>query len=257
MRDPAREDDRSLIVIYWAFKMLHKTGLLAAYQKDRSEKGISRVENLEELIVATSQYKPDENEESASPLAAFLAHVALETGETQADAQTNSINMMTLHAAKGLEFPVVFIAGMEEDLFPHKMSIEENGGLEEERRLCYVGMTRAMQRLYLTHAESRRLYGSERFNNPSRFIAEIPSNAIHAVRPTTKISRPSTKPAVNRTWDACDTGLKIGQRVKHAKFGTGIIINFEGRGEHARLQVKFDQFGTKWLVASFAKLVPA
>jgi DNA helicase-2/ATP-dependent DNA helicase PcrA len=245
-------------------QMLHKTGLLANYQKDRSEKGISRVENLEELIVATSQYKPDENDDIASPLAAFLSHVALETGEGQADSNTNSINLMTLHAAKGLEFPVVFIAGMEEDLFPHKMSVEEARGLEEERRLCYVGMTRAMKKLYLTYAESRRLYGTERINNPSRFIAEIPPETINAVRPTTKIIRPSS---TDKPWQkkrdyafnnsASDTGLKVGQRVKHPKFGAGVIVNFEGSGEHARLQVKFDSAGTKWLVASFAKLTPA
>ncbi|PHQ82298.1 MAG: DNA helicase II, partial [Coxiella sp. (in: Bacteria)] len=242
--------------------VLHKTGLLVAYQKDRSEKGISRVENLEELIVATSQYKPDENEEGLSPLAAFLSHVALETGEGQADMNANAVSMMTLHAAKGLEFPVVFISGMEEDLFPHKMSIDEPRGLEEERRLCYVGMTRAMQKLYLTYAESRRLYGSERFNSPSRFIAEIPSDAINAVRPTTKIIRPSStdKPWQKKRHVAfnnsiSDTGMKVGQRVKHAKYGEGIIINYEGSGEHSRLQIKFDRHGTKWFVASFVKLV--
>jgi DNA helicase-2/ATP-dependent DNA helicase PcrA len=245
-------------------QMLHKTGLLASYQKDRSEKGISRVENLEELIVATNQFKPDENEDTGLPLNAFLSHVALETGEGQADSNSNAVNMMTLHSAKGLEFPIVFIAGMEEDLFPHKMSVEEARGLEEERRLCYVGMTRAMQKLYLTYAESRRLYGTERINNPSRFIAEIPPNSINAVRPTTKIMRPSSteKPwqkkrdyAFNNS--ASDTGLKVGQRVKHSKFGVGTIVNFEGSGEHARLQVKFDTKGTKWLVASFANLTPA
>lgn len=240
---------------------LNRSGLLAFYQKDRSEKGVSKVENLEELIVATSQFKADENSEHASPLAAFLAHVALETGEGQAESHSNAVSLMTLHAAKGLEFACVFIAGVEEDLFPHKMSIDEGRGIEEERRLCYVGMTRAMQKLYITYAESRRLYGSERFNNPSRFITEIPSEYVFAVRPTTQVSRPSS---ANTTWqkkrniafdnDVADTGLKVGQRVKHAKFGEGIIVNFEGSGEHARLQVKFDQSGTKWLVASFAKL---
>lgn len=241
--------------------VLHQTGLLALYQKDRSEKGISRVENLEELVVATSQFKPDEDTEQVTPLAAFLAHVALETGEGQAEANTNSVSLMTLHAAKGLEFPVVFIAGVEEDLFPHKMSVEEPQGLEEERRLCYVGMTRAMQKLYITYSESRRLYGSERFNNPSRFISEIPSEMLQAVRPTTKVSRPSI---ANSGWqskrshafnnDISQLGLKVGQRVKHAKFGIGVIVNFEGSGEHTRLQIKFDQQGMKWLVASFAKL---
>ncbi len=242
-------------------QMLHQSGLLAMYQKDRSEQGVSRVENLEELIVATSQFKPDENDQIGSPLAAFLAHVALETGEGQADRATHAVNLMTLHAAKGLEFPVVFIAGMEEDLFPHKMSTEEERGFEEERRLCYVGMTRAMKKLYLTYAESRRLYGTERMNNPSRFIAEIPQDMIHAVRPTTKIMRPSSldKPWQKKRDSAFshtvqDTGLRIGQRVKHDTFGHGIIVNFEGSGEHTRLQVKFDTQGTKWLVASFAKL---
>ncbi len=243
---------------------LNRSGLLAFYQKDRSEKGVSRVENLEELIVATSQFKADDNTEHASPLAAFLTHVALETGEGQAESNSNAVSLMTLHAAKGLEFACVFIAGVEEDLFPHKMSIEEGRGIEEERRLCYVGMTRAMQKLYITYAESRRLYGSERFNNPSRFIAEIPAEYVFAVRPTTQVSRPTS---ANTTWqkkrsiafdnDAADTGLKVGQRVKHAKFGEGIIINFEGSGEHTRLQVKFDRNGTKWLVASFAKLSAA
>lgn len=249
-------------------QVLHESGLLALYQKDRSEKGVSRVENLEELVGATAQFKPTEEDGSDNPLAAFLSHVALETGEQQADENTNSVSMMTLHAAKGLEFPTVFVCGMEENLFPHKMSVESDNGLAEERRLCYVGMTRAMKKLYITHAESRRLYGTERFNNPSRFIAEIPSEYVEAVRATTKVSRPLTsRGGAQQSWqkkhttpiktDVKDTGLKVGQRVAHVKFGSGIIINFEGSGESARLQVKFDQHGTKWLVASFAKLTPA
>lgn len=243
--------------------MLHESGLLAHYQKDRTEKGVSRVENLEELVVATSQYKPEDVEAHVSPLAAFLSHVALETGEGQAETQTNAVNLMTLHAAKGLEFPVVFIAGMEEDLFPHKMSTEEPQGLEEERRLCYVGMTRAMQKLYLTYAESRRLHGSERYNAPSRFLQEIPEETIYAVRPTTKITRPSTgggwsqkrRQAFSNQPDI--GGFKIGQRVIHKKFGEGVILNFEGSGDHMRLQIKFDRVGMKWLVASFAQLETA
>lgn len=243
--------------------MLHESGLLANYKKDRTEKGVSRVENLEELVVATSQYKPEEVDAHASPLAAFLSHVALETGDGKADVQTNAVNLMTLHAAKGLEFPVVFIAGMEEDLFPHKMSTEEPQGLEEERRLCYVGMTRAMQKLYLTHAESRRLHGSERYNAPSRFIQEIPDETIYAVRPTAKITRPSSSEGWTQKRRQAYTnqvdigGFKIGQRVVHKKFGEGVILNFEGSGDHMRLQIKFDQVGMKWLVASFAQLETA
>ena len=244
--------------------ILQRSGLLDMYKKDRSEKGLSKVENLEELVTATSQFKPGEDEEGLSPLNAFLAHVALETGETQSESFNNCISLMTLHAAKGLEFPIVFIVGLEEDLFPHKMSVDEPHGLEEERRLCYVGMTRAMQRLFLSYAESRRLHGLERMNKPSRFLAEIPQDNIYSVRPTTKISRPTqftkqnqwnrkTKPAY-QSKPRSDTGLRIGQRVEHPKFGTGIVINHEGGGEQARIQVKFDQVGAKWLVASFAKL---
>ncbi len=249
------------------FHTLQRSNLLAHYKKDRSEKGLSKVENLEELVTATGQFKPNEDTEDLSPLNAFLAHVALETGEGQSEPHTDCVNLMTLHAAKGLEFPIVFVVGMEEDLFPHKMSTEEPHGLEEERRLCYVGMTRAMQRLILTYAETRRLYGMDRYNKPSRFLSEIPDTFIYAVRPTAKISRPSQynnsdakgwQKKRNQAFDnnISGTGLKIGQHVKHAKFGKGIITNYEGSGEHARVQVRFDQVGTKWLVASFAKLTP-
>jgi len=237
--------------------ILHRSQLLAHYKKDRSEKGLSRVENLQELISATAQFKID-SEESAegSLLDAFLAHVALETGGNQAEANTDSVQLMTLHSAKGLEFPLVFITGMEETLFPHRMSAEEPHGLEEERRLCYVGMTRAMEKLTLTHAESRKLYGKEQYNRPSRFIAEIPAELLYSVRPTTRVSRPLTQQSTYRrsTIPETQAGLQVGQRVRHAKFGTGVIINCEGRNEHARIQVRFDDDGTKWLVAQFANL---
>ena len=174
---------------------------------------------------------------------------------------------MTLHSAKGLEFPVVFLVGMEEGLFPHRMSLEERNGLEEERRLCYVGMTRAMKKLYLSHAQSRRLFNNEQQHAPSRFIDEIPTEIIDRVRPQVKISRPHTfsssnpPDSFNRSFstkghDAGDSGLKIGQRVTHQKFGEGTITNYEGHGSHTRIQVQFKQCGTKWLVASFAKLTP-
>jgi DNA helicase II / ATP-dependent DNA helicase PcrA len=260
--------------------VLHRSGLYEHYKKDRSEKGLSRVENLQELVGATQQFKPDEEHANLSPLDGFLAHVALETGESQADAQSDSVSLMTLHAAKGLEFPVVFIAGLEEELFPHRMSLEEAQGLEEERRLCYVGMTRAKEKLYLTHAETRRLYGSEKFCSPSRFIKEIPDKFLDATRPTARVSRPVADYR-NPEYDqenagifqrgarkkksklsaepiqAGDTGFNVGQRVKHKKFGTGVIVNYEGHNEHSRIQVKFDKHGTKWLIASFAKLEAA
>lgn len=237
--------------------MLHTTGLLAHHAKDKTEKGMSRVENLEELVTATRQFRPRDEIESLTVLDGFLAHVALETGEGQAPANADCVHLMTLHAAKGLEFPVVFLVGMEEELFPHKMSMEEGSGLEEERRLCYVGITRAMQKLYLSHAETRYLHGMEKFNVPSRFISEIPAELIEAVRPTVNISRPAAFRGEVRDEDMSQIpGLQMGQRVKHARFGFGIITGAEGKGEHARVQVKFDQHGSKWLVASFAKLEP-
>ncbi len=236
--------------------VLHITGLLAHHAKDKSEKGASRIENLEELVTATRQFHPREETENLSVLDAFLAHVALETGEGQAPENADCVHLMTLHAAKGLEFPIVFLVGMEEELFPHKMSLDEGGGLEEERRLCYVGMTRAMEKLYFCYAETRYLHGMEKFNAPSRFLSEVPAELIEAVRPTVKISRPAMAHAVAEEDISQLPGLRMGQRVKHARFGSGIIIGAEGKGEHTRVQVKFDEQGVKWLVASFAKLEP-
>ncbi|MCH9770130.1 MAG: DNA helicase II [Gammaproteobacteria bacterium] len=241
--------------------VIHRSGLAAHYGKDKSEKGLSRLENLEELVNACSSFKIESADDNLTPLDAFLAHVALETGEAQAEANSDAVNLMTLHAAKGLEFPIVFITGMEEELFPHRMSTETPNGLEEERRLCYVGMTRAMEKLFISHAECRRLYGNERFNPPSRFIQEIPTELLDAIRPTPKVSRPtqfnsrsSQSNTPTRKTRHNDIGLKINQRVLHQKFGPGMVINFEGQGEHTRIQVKFDKAGVKWLVANYAKL---
>lgn len=232
--------------------LLEQTGLRTFYEKDKTEKGLSRVENLDELINASAQFEPENSE--FPTLTQFLAHIALETGDEQADQHTDCVNLMTLHTAKGLEFPLVFITGLEEELFPHKMSMDDPSGLEEERRLCYVGITRAMEKLVLTYAESRRLYGVERYCQASRFIHEIPEELIQSERSRTKVSRPQTLYeqhgfSIDETQE-----LQIGQRVSHAKFGVGTIINYEGQGQHTRLQIKFDQVGTKWLVASFAKL---
>ncbi|WP_423063193.1 DNA helicase II [Candidiatus Paracoxiella cheracis] len=235
--------------------VLEQSGLIAHYKKDRSEKGLSRIENLEELVNATLQFKA-ENDLGLSPLASFLSHVALETGEEQAEAHSDFVSLMTLHAAKGLEYPIVFISGMEEELFPHRMSMNEPNGLEEERRLCYVGMTRAKEKLVLTYAECRYLHGIERFSQPSRFIHEIPDELIESIRPTPKLSRPTPVRPTAKVEVAGQPGLRVGQRVQHKKFGAGVLINYEGQGEHARIQVKFDKAGTKWLVASFAKLTP-
>ncbi|WP_252177664.1 DNA helicase II [Endozoicomonas sp. 4G] len=233
------------------------SGLIDHHQKEKGEKGRARVENLEELVTACSEFDiddmdQDEEAEPMSPLDAFLAHAALEAGDNQADAFADSVQMMTLHSAKGLEFPLVFLAGLEEGLFPHKMSLEE-GNLEEERRLCYVGITRAMEKLYLTYAESRRLYGNDTLNRPSRFIREIPGELLQEVRLGGTISRPVS---VQKYVPTSDRGLALGQRVHHDVFGEGVVLNYEGEGSQARVQVNFDLEGSKWLMMAYANLSP-
>lgn len=246
--------------------VIQQSGLIEHHMKEKGEKAQARIENLEELVTAAKSFDPDDLEivdengepqaaEYSSPLAAFLDQAALDSGDAQADEFEDSVQMMTLHSAKGLEFPLVFLAGMEEGLFPHKMSADDPVRLEEERRLCYVGITRAMEKLVLTYAESRRLHGQENFNSPSRFIREIPSDHIQEVRLKATI----TKPVSNVFSTAAakeETGLDIGQRVWHQKFGEGVILDMEGQGPQTRIQVSFDFDGTKWLVASFANLRP-
>jgi DNA helicase-2/ATP-dependent DNA helicase PcrA len=160
---------------------------------------------------------------------------------------------MTLHSAKGLEFPLVFLAGMEENLFPHRMSLDEPGRLEEERRLCYVGITRAMQKLVLTYAESRRLHGSENYNTPSRFVREIPSELLSEVRLSASVTRPMSSLSATQTSASVEAGVQLGQRVLHQVFGEGVVVNFEGRGGNARVEVSFSA-GSKWLVLQYANL---
>ncbi len=224
-------------------------GLIDFFKKEKGEKGQARVENLEELVVAAKQFQPQEEE--LSPLQQFLDNAALDAGDGQAAEHEDSIQMMTLHSAKGLEFPLVFLAGMEENLFPHRMSLEEPGRLEEERRLCYVGITRAMQKLTITYAETRRMHGSENFNAPSRFIREIPAELLQEVRLNSTVTRPVSNLS---QVEVPDTGLNLGQRVYHQLFGEGVVLNFEGRGGNARVEVNFDSEGSKWLVVQYAKL---
>ena len=182
---------------------------------------------------------------------------ALEAGEYQAEEHSDAVQLMTLHSAKGLEFPLVFICGLEEGMFPSQQSGDDPTRLEEERRLCYVGMTRAMKKLYLTHAESRRLYGQEQYHKPSRFIREIPAEYVEEIRLTTQVSRPTQ---FNRFGSAAshvafeNTGFKLGQRVLHDKFGEGTVLNYEGTGSQSRIQVNFDDLGSKWLVTAYARL---
>ena len=235
------------------------TGLYEHFKKDRSEKGQSRVENLNELIEAARgfHYENDEGEE-LSQLEAFLSNAALEAGEGQASKWEDCVQLMTLHSAKGLEFPLVFLVGMEEGLFPSSMSMDEPGRVEEERRLCYVGITRAREHLMLCYAESRRHYGNENYNPPSRFINEIPADLMVEVRPRARITqtvhRPEPMQKVKRRFNDGEGGIQIGQRVTHKKFGEGVVLDQEGNGRSARVQVKFEGSGSKWLVLAYANL---
>jgi len=236
------------------------SGLEAHFNKDRTEKGQARIENLQELVVAGENYEPDEViEENMSTLDAFLAHAALEAGEAQSDAWKDCVQLMTMHSVKGLEFPLVFLVGMEEGLFPHQRSSEEPGRMEEERRLCYVGITRAREQLVVTSAEVRRLFGGESYNMLSRFVREIPDDLIQEVRPKAKFTRTvaAAPLSMQRARAETDTGLFVGQRVNHARFGDGVVLNLEGQGPQSRVQVNFEDAGSKWLIASMANLQPA
>jgi len=230
------------------------SGLLALYQKDQADRGEARAENLEELVNAARQFDHDESE-GVAPLAAFLAQAALDAGETEAGHYEDSVQLMTLHAAKGLEFPLVFIVGLEEGLFPSSQSLEDPARLAEERRLCYVGMTRAQRLLYLTYAEVRRLHGRENYNPPSRFLSEIPAECAREIRMRAQISRPLTAAQSPRTVSFGNAaGYRLGQHVRHAKFGEGIVLQCEGEGHHQRVQVNFRDVGSKWLMVELAGL---
>jgi DNA helicase-2/ATP-dependent DNA helicase PcrA len=233
---------------------LKASGLIEHYRREKAERGEARVENLDELVSAARGFAPEATE--LPPLEAFLAHAALESGEGQADAWEDCVQMMTLHTAKGLEFPVVFMCGMEEGLFPHQRSLNDLEGLEEERRLCYVGMTRAMRHLYLTCAEQRRLHGIDSYGQASRFIREIPEELLEEVRPRVQLSRPVAVGRFRAPEEAPAGGVRLGARVRHGKFGDGVILNVEGNGPHARVQVSFERQGTKWLMVQYANLTP-
>ncbi len=237
--------------------VIRSSGLIEHYQKEKGERGEARIENLEELVNAAQGFQADPDDEMGD-LEAFLAHAALESGGEQGTTGwEDCVQLMTMHTAKGLEFPVVFLVGLEAGLFPHRRSMEDPEGLEEERRLCYVGMTRAMQELYLSYAESRRLHGSQVSAAPSQFLREIPNNLIEEVRPRVRVSRPYAATRTSRRAvieDSPVPGISLGQRVHHKKFGDGVVMNYEGQGQHARLQVNFESAGTKWLVMAYANL---
>ncbi|QYJ97250.1 DNA helicase II [Shewanella alkalitolerans] len=235
--------------------VIQASGLKAMYEAEKGEKARARVENLEELVTAARTFVMPEDLEEMGELNAFLSHAALEAGEGQADAFTDAVQLMTLHSAKGLEFPMVFMAGVEEGIFPSQMAMDEGDRLDEERRLCYVGMTRAMKQLYITYAESRRIYGRENYARPSRFIKEIPGDYVQEIRMRTSVSAPASSNRFSQAESAFnDSGFNIGQRVNHPKFGEGKVTNFEGSGAQARVQVDFLDVGSKWLVVAYARL---
>jgi DNA helicase-2/ATP-dependent DNA helicase PcrA len=233
--------------------VIQNSGLIEHFKKERGERGEGRVENLLELVSAAKGFSP-EGETDMQPLESFLAHAVLESGEGQADPYADCVQMMTLHTAKGLEFPVVFLTGMEDGLFPHQRSIADLASLEEERRLCYVGATRAMRQLYITYAEQRRLYGVDQYGQPSRFISELPADLIEEIRPRLQVSRPVFVRRSTSLDEAPSHSMRMGSRVRHAKFGDGVVLNFEGNGPQARIQVNFEGQGTKWLMLSYANL---
>ncbi len=236
--------------------VIEASGLAEFYRQDKE--GADRLENLNELVNAAALFaeenSAEENDEST--LDAFLAHAALEAGGHQAGEGNDALQLMSVHAAKGLEFHAVFITGLEQGLFPHEQSASEADGLEEERRLMYVAITRARRRLYLSHAQSRMLHGQTRYALPSRFLEELPEQVLlnlnRRVQPSYNTFAAAAPPPRNQASN--DTGYKVGQSVAHAKFGTGIIIDFEGRGSDARVQVKFRESGVKWLALAYAKL---
>jgi DNA helicase-2/ATP-dependent DNA helicase PcrA len=290
-------------------KVITASGLIEHFRKEKGERGEGRIENLEELVCAARGFQHEDAEEGMSELDSFLAHAVLESGEGQAGEWEDCVQMMTLHTAKGLEFPLVFMCGLEDGLFPHQRSINDIGGLEEERRLAYVGVTRAMRRLYLTYAEQRRLHGIDQFGTPSRFVAEIPPELVEEVRPRIQVSRSlytgggggsgqggregwgpretyggadrwggqerrsnagggyssaprsgtaaaTTRQTANLVEADNGTGLKLGQRVRHARFGDGVVLRIDGHGQGAQVEVNFERAGRKVLMAAYANLQP-
>jgi DNA helicase II / ATP-dependent DNA helicase PcrA len=267
-----RSDDTELPALFQ--DVIETSGLPAHYEKDKDGKGVDRLENLEQLVEAARRFAAEASDDEGDLLASFLAHAALEAGDAQADGSVDSVQLMTLHSAKGLEFDVVFITGVEEGLFPHSMSADDPARLEEERRLCYVGMTRAREQLYLTHAESRRLHGREEYPMPSRFLREVPPELLEEVRSggvarrgAAALSFASSRSGFSSgsgvgsgagsDRGAAGGGFQLGQQVVHPKFGHGVVLNSEGSGAGARIQVNFEAVGAKWLVLAYARLESA
>ncbi len=233
-------------------QVIEASGLAKHFASDRTGNAEARLENLEELVNAARDPLNDEDSD-LSPLIAFLSYAVLESGDAQAGATEDSVQLMTLHSAKGLEFSLLFLCGMEDGLFPHQRSLNDADGLEEERRLCYVGLTRAREELYLSYAEQRRIHGTDNYTTPSRFIREIPPDLMEEVRPSFSAGQQAYRRGA-AALEPGSSGVQLGQRVRHRRFGDGIVLNSEGSGAHARVQVNFERAGTKWLVLAYANL---
>jgi DNA helicase II / ATP-dependent DNA helicase PcrA len=241
------------------------SGLKNFYQGEKE--GEDRIANLDELINAAVSFMNNNNsdalEDNSNGLTEFLTHASLEAGEHQADVGADALQLMTVHAAKGLEFKAVFISGLEEGLCPHENSLYENNGLEEERRLMYVAVTRARQRLYLSHAQSRMLHGQIRYGIASRFLDEIPEGLLKRLN-SRQVQKPSmgnygnqnhqTTAPSNSSEQKSAMPWKIGQAVSHAKFGQGVVVSYEGNASDMRIQINFGPEGLKWLAMEYAKL---
>ncbi|MEO6226591.1 MAG: DNA helicase II [Thermomonas sp.] len=246
--------------------VLARSGLRVHYENESRGQLDSRTDNLDELVSVASRFSRSDDPEDAqmSELVGFLSYASLEAGEGQAQAGVDGVQLMTLHSAKGLEFPLVFLAGMEEGLFPNAKSAEESGRMAEERRLAYVGITRARQQLVLSHAETRRIHGSDMYGMPSRFLREIPKALLREIRPKPQVARggytmqPNRYPPRNAGHAAIEQpAIRLGANVRHPSFGNGVVTDVEGSGTHARIQVNFDDVGSKWLVLAYANLLPA
>jgi DNA helicase II / ATP-dependent DNA helicase PcrA len=264
--DQVRAETQGLPLHELVEHVVAKSGLIEHYKTERE--GADRIENLAELVNAAAAFTEEDREvesgEVADPLTAFLTHAALEAGEHQAGEGQDALQLMTVHSAKGLEFDAVFLSGLEEGLFPHEQSASERDGLEEERRLAYVAITRARNRLYLSHAQTRMLHGQTRYNVPSRFLEEIPQPLMKWLTPRFTRQKAFSNDFATRRVELPKKqqvrdvgGFRIGQSVVHAKFGAGVIIDAEGQGNEARVQVNFGEHGVKWLAVSVAKLKAA
>ena len=247
---------------------LEATDMIEHYRQDSSPEATTRLEHIRELMGAVEEFEERVESDSGASTVAFLDQAALSSQEDDLDEGAGAVSLMTLHASKGLEFAVVFLTGMENRIFPHARALDDHQDLEEERRLCYVGMTRAKERLFLTYAERRRLHGHTQFYPPSLFLAEIPPEAIHDATPAARGGAhpshpPEAEPAVAHTAvedsfeEVFDPELMVGRRVHHPSFGQGQILATEGVGAMMKVTVLFETVGRKKLRAAYANLRPA